>query len=251
MISYTTENGIGILTLNRPEKRNALNPQMIQLIVQKLDEIKQDDSTGVLILTGAGKSFCAGADLSILKELQNYSIKENEKDSENLAKMFLAFYNFPMPVIAAVTGSAIAGGCGLASVCDFVIANPSESTFGYSEVKIGFVPAIVSVFLIRKTGFGKAKKLLLTGDIIDGKTAFDFGLVDYLAENPLEEAKILAVRLLKNPKYSVETTKKMIHSISDMNLEAALDYCINLNTISRTSEDFINGINNFFNNERH
>ena len=250
MIDYTTENGTGILTLNRPEKRNALNPELIDALLTKLEEIKNDDSTRVLIVTGAGKSFCAGADLAFFKELQNYSVKENEKDSQNLAKFFMTFYNFPKPTIAAVNGSAIAGGCGLASVCDFVIANPFTSKFGYSEVKIGFVPAIVSVFLIQKCGFAVAKKLLLTGDIIGGKTAFEYGLADYLAEDPLEEAKVLANKLSANSSYSVETTKKMIHSISNLNVQEAVDYCVNLNTISRISEDFINGINNFFNNKR-
>jgi len=250
MIEYTTENGIGILTLNRPEKRNALNPEMIEALVNKLDEIKNDDSTGMLILTGAGKSFCAGADLSFLKEMQNFSIKENEKDSEKLANMFMAFYNFPKPVIAAVNGSAIAGGCGLASVCDFIIANPTESKFGYSEVKIGFIPAIVSIFLIQKCGVGTAKKLLLTGDVIDGKRAYELGLVDYLADNPLEEAKALAAKLLSNSKQSIIATKNMIHSIANLNVEDAVDYCIRLNTISRTTEDFFKGLNNFFNNPR-
>jgi methylglutaconyl-CoA hydratase len=250
MIDFNTENGIGILTLNRPEKRNALNPEMIDALLKKLEEINNDDSTNVLIITGAGKSFCAGADLEFLKELQNYSVNENEKDSEHLAKFFLAFYDFPKPTIAAVNGSAIAGGCGLASVSDFIIANPTTSKFGYSEVKIGFVPAIVSIFLIQKCGFAVAKKLLLTGDIIDGQRAYELGLVDYLAENPLDEAKALASKLLFNSKYSVSATKKMIYSISNMNAEAAVDYCVRLNTISRNSEDFLNGINIFFNNKR-
>jgi methylglutaconyl-CoA hydratase len=250
MIEYTTENGIGILILNRPEKRNALNPELIDALLTKLEEIKTDDSTRVLILTGAGTSFCAGADLAYLKELQNYSVKENEKDSQNLAKFFLAFYNFPKPTIAAVNGPAIAGGCGLASVCDFIIASPSESKFGYSEVKIGFIPAIVSTFLIQKCGFAVAKKLLLTGEIIDGKTAYHYGLADYLAYKPLEKAQTFAAKLMENSRYSLEATKKMIQTISGMKVEDAVDYCVSLNTISRTSEDFLKGINNFFNNKR-
>ncbi len=247
MIKYLEENGIANLILNRPEKRNALHPEMVNAIINKLDEIKHEKKVKVLILTGEGKSFCAGADLSYLNELKNYSVIENEKDSDNLAKMFLALYNFPKPTIAAVNGAAIAGGCGLASVCDFIIANPTESIFGYSEVKIGFIPAIVSIFLIKKIGQGIAKRLLLTGEIVDGTAAHQLGFVDYLAEDTLSEAKKIADLLVQNSGTSISLTKKMIHSISNLNVEEAVNYCIRLNTISRSTEDFQKGIKNFLN----
>ena len=245
MIKFQLQDEIAFITLNRPEKRNAIHPEMANQIVSKLEEIKSDDSIKVLIITGEGKSFCAGADLEYLKSLKDKSVRENEIDTENLAKMFLSIYNFPKPVIAAVNGAAIAGGCGLASACDFVVADKLHSKFGYSEVKIGFIPAVVSIFLMKKAGEGTAKKLLLTGDIIDSIKAFEYGLVDFLADDVIKESIELANQLKENSSLSMGMTKEMIHSISNLNVNEAIDYCIRLNTISRTSEDFLKGINNF------
>ena len=139
MINYQVENNTGIITLNRPDKRNALHPELVEEMKNKLEEIKKDSRVKVLIITGAGKSFCSGADLSYLNELKNYSVIENENDSSALAQLFLNIYNFPKPTIAAVNGAAIAGGCGLAGVCDFVIADKTSAKFGYSfSVKLSF-----------------------------------------------------------------------------------------------------------------
>jgi len=177
--------------------------------------------------------------------LKDKSVRENDIDTENLAKMFLSIYNFPKPVIAAVNGAAIAGGCGLASACDFIVADKVHSKFGYTEVKIGFIPAVVSIFLMKKAGEGTTRKLLLTGDIIDSLKAFEYGLVDFLADDVIKESIELANRLKQNSSLSMKMTKEMIHSISNLNVHEAVDYCIRLNTISRTSEDFLKGINNF------
>jgi methylglutaconyl-CoA hydratase len=245
MIKYFEDDFTGILTLNRPEKRNALHPIMVKEVIDQLDIIEKKKKIRFLIITGEGKSFCAGADLAYLNDLRNYSSKDNERDSEILAELFLKIYDFAKPTIASVNGAAIAGGCGLAGVCDFIIADRNHSKFGYSEVKIGFIPAIVSIFLIKKIGEGKAKKLLLTGEIIDGKRAFDIGLVDILTDDVLVESKNLANQLAQNSDYSMKTTKKMIQSISNLNVKQALDYCVKLNTISRSTIDFQNGLNNF------
>ena len=245
MIKYFEEDKIEFIVLNRPEKRNALHPQMVKDLIERIDSIKDNVNVSSLIITGEGKSFCAGADLEYLYSLKNYSVKENEIDSENLAELFLSIYNFPKPTIAAVNGAAIAGGCGLASVCDFIVANKNDSKFGYSEVRIGFVPAVVSIFLIKKIGEGKAKKLLMSGEIFDAQKAFEIGLVDYLSSDPVEEAKTLAKNLAKNSGYSIQLTKQLVHSVSGMSVSEAVNYCIKLNTISRTSEDFQNSLNNF------
>jgi methylglutaconyl-CoA hydratase len=245
MIKYLKENQTGIITLNRPEKRNALNPELVAQLKDKLKEIKDDSDVKVLIITGEGKSFCSGADLEYLNKIKDFSSIENEKDSESLAQLFLGIYNFPVPTIAAVNGAAIAGGCGLANVCDFIIADKNNAKFGYSEVKIGFIPAIVSIFLIKKIGEGKARQLLLTGDIVDAGKAQDIGLVDYLAEDALAEAKSFANKLIVNSSLSMKLTKKMISDISNLNVNEAVNYCIRLNTISRSSEDFKGGIENF------
>jgi methylglutaconyl-CoA hydratase len=247
MIKYSKKNNTGILTLNRPEKRNALHPELVKQMKNKLNEIISDDKIKVLIITGEGKSFCAGADLEYLNQLKDFSTIENERDSESLAELFLGIYNFPVPTIAAVNGAAIAGGCGLASVCDFIIADRKNAKFGYSEVKIGFIPAIVSVFLMRKIGEGKAKQLLLTGDVIDALKAYEFGLADYLSDNVILEADSLAEKLISNSSLSMKMTKKMINDISGLNVQEAVDYCVKLNTISRSLEDFKTGLENFLN----
>jgi methylglutaconyl-CoA hydratase len=245
MISYTLKDGIGIIKLNRPDKRNALHPDLINKMKEKLNEIRNDDNVKVLIITGEGKAFCAGADLSYLNELRNFSSIENEKDSEDLAEMFLMIYKFPKPTIAAVNGAAIAGGCGLASVCDLIVADEEHSKFGYSEVKIGFIPAIVSIFIIKRIGEGIARQLLLTGEIINGKRAYEVGFVNYLYNNALEGAIEVASNILKNSSFSMKETKSMIDSVSGLSVHDAVHYCVRLNAISRSSEDFKSGLESF------
>jgi methylglutaconyl-CoA hydratase len=247
MISYSVSNRIALIKLNRPDKRNALHPDLVREFKSRLKDAEEDANISIVIITGEGKSFCAGADLAYLNDLREYSSLENEEDSRSLADLFLQIYNFPKPTIAAVNGAAIAGGCGLASVCDILVADKANAKFAYSEVKIGFIPAIVSVFLIRKIGEGRAKHLLLTGDLIDAEKAYQIGLVNYLADNALAYSEELAVELLKNSDFSMQFTKKMVNDISKLPVEKAVEHCIELNAISRTSEDFKNGLSIFLN----
>ena len=245
MISYTLKDDIGILKLNRPDKRNALHPDLVKQMKEKLNEIRDDDKVKVLIITGEGKAFCAGADLSYLSELRNFSSIENEKDSEDLAELFLMIYKFPKPTIAAVNGAAIAGGCGLASVFDMIVADENNSSFGYSEVKIGFIPAMVSIFIIKRIGEGIARQLLLTGETITGKRAYEIGLANYIYNNALDGAMDVASNIRDNSTFSVKETKSLINSVSGLSVEDAVRYCVRLNTISRSSEDFKNGLESF------
>ena len=247
MITYSEKNNIGLIMLNRPEKRNALHPEMVEEIKNKLGSIKNNNKIKVLILSGEGSSFCAGADLAYLNELKDFSVTENERDSDELAQLFSDIYNFPKPVIAAVNGPAIAGGCGLASVCDFIIADSEKAKFGYSEAKIGFVPAIVSIFLVKKIGEGKAKQLLLSAEIINAQKAFEIGFADLLSDNVLKDSFVLAEKLTRNSLTSLSMIKKMVSSISNLTVEEAVKYSIELNTISRSSEDFKEGLSNFLN----
>ncbi|NCS90240.1 MAG: hypothetical protein AUK34_08155 [Ignavibacteria bacterium CG2_30_36_16] len=242
MILFEKRNNTGIITLNRPEKRNALHPELVKQLKTKLIELKNDKGLTALIITGSGKSFCAGADLAYLHDLQKYSSVQNEDDSKSLAELFLMIYNFPLPVIAAVNGSAIAGGCGLATACDYIIADKINAKFGYSEVKIGFIPAIVSVFLVKKIGEGKAKALLLSGEVINAGKAEKIGLADITADNALERSIEFASELGSNSLQSMKMTKRMISSISCLSVENAVDYCLRLNVISRSSEDFKEGL---------
>jgi len=247
MIKYEVKNSTAVITLNRPEKRNALNSDLVNAIKDKIVAAESDESVKSIIITGEGKSFCAGADLEYLNTIKDYSAIENEKDSESLAEMFLKIYNCSKPTIAAVNGAAIAGGCGLASVCDFIIAHPDESKFGYSEVKIGFIPAIVSVFLMRKVGEGRAKQLLISGEIINGKVAYEIGLANYLSENVIKSSLELAEKLNANSLQSMMMTKKMIHTISTMNVESAVNYCLRINVLGRSTKEFEEGIKKFLN----
>ncbi len=250
MIKSEIKNNTAIITLNRPEKRNALHPFMVEQIKLKLKEFAENNVVRSIIIAGEGSTFCAGADLEYLKNLSDNTAIENYDDSRSLAEMYLMIYEFPKPTIAAVNGTAIAGGCGLASVCDFIIAHPEESKFGYSEVKIGFIPAIVSIFLIKKVGEGIAKQLLLEGDRISGKRAYEIGLVNHLTENVLQESLSLADRLNNNSLESISLTKEMINKISNLSVRDSVSQCINLNVISRSTEDFKNGIKSFLNKDK-
>ncbi len=250
MLKSEIKNNTAIITLNRPEKRNALHPFLVEQLKAKLSEYAKDNSIKSLIITGEGNTFCSGADLEYLQKISDNSTIENYEDSKSLAEMFLMIYEFPKPTIAAVNGSAIAGGCGLASVCDFIVAHPEKSKFGYSEVKIGFIPAIVSIFLIRKVGEGLAKQLLLEGENISGKRAYEIGFVNYLAEDVLGESLNIAERLNKNSNESMRITKLMISNISNLSVREAVNHCINLNVISRSTDDFKNGIKSFLNKDK-
>src|SRR6184192_4870317 len=156
---------IAAITLNRPDKRNAMSAAMIADLQTALDEIENSHAR-VGILTGTGKAFCSGMDLEMLAAIAQQSPAENQEDSRRMAKMFRRIWSFPRPLIAAVNGAALAGGCGIATLCDFTLAVP-EAKFGYTEVKIGFLPAIVSVFLIRQIGEKRTRDLLLTGRIME------------------------------------------------------------------------------------
>jgi methylglutaconyl-CoA hydratase len=245
MIKFEVKDKIGILTLNRPEKRNALHPDLIRQMKEKLIELKNNDDVKVLVITGEGKSFCAGADLQYINDLRNFSSIDNEKDSKELGDLYLMLYNYSKPTIAAVNGAALAGGCGLASVCDLIVADENNSKFGYPEVKIGFLAAMVSVFIIRRIGEGAAKQLLLTGGAINGKRAYEIGLVNYLYNNVLKGALEVANSLNKNSLLSMSETKSMINVVSTLSVDEAVKYCIRLNVVSRSSEDFKKGLESF------
>ena len=169
------EGELATITLNRPEKRNAISTEMIEELLAVLDKA-ESGAARVVIVTGAGKAFCSGMDLDALKVISSQSPEQNLEDSRRVARLFRRLYSFPKPLIAAVNGPAIAGGCGIATLCDFTLAVP-EATFGYSEVRIGFIPAIVSVFLIRQIGEKRARDLLLTGRILEAAEAHQIGLV--------------------------------------------------------------------------
>lgn len=236
---------IATLTLNRPEKRNAISAEMLAELPAALAEAERS-SARVLILTGAGKAFCAGMDLEMLKAIAAQPPEAHLQDSRRMARLFRAVYDFPKPVIAAVNGPAIAGGCGLATVCDFVLAAP-EAKFGYTEVRIGFVPAIVSVFLRRQAGERVARDLLLTGRIFDAEEACRLGLVNEIvpAENLHARARELAAVLLANSPTSLARTKKLLREAGREALDRELEAAIRENAEIRSTPDFREGIASF------
>ena len=251
LVEYNVSDRIATITLNRAEKRNALNGAMVAALHAAFHRAANDEEAKVIILKGNGKVFCAGADLEYLQELQRNTYEENLVDSNNLKDLFLAIYTNPKVVIAQVHGHAIAGGCGLATVCDFVYTVP-EAGFGYTEVKIGFVPAIVKVFLLRRIGEGRAKELLLTGEWIKAEKALQIGLVNKIAK-PEELEKIVrdfALSLCANNSgQSMALTKKMIAEIQSMDLQEATNYAAGMNAKARSTADCKRGIAAFLNKE--
>src|ERR1700724_1213743 len=191
-IKLESDGALALVTLNRPDKRNAISATMI---ADLLDALKQVESGGerVAIITGAGKAFCAGMDLDALKSLATQSPEQNLADARRTAGFFRRLWSFPKPLIAAVNGAALAGGCGIATLCDFTLAVP-EAQFGYTEVRIGFVPAVVSVFLTRQIGEKRTRDLLLTGRTVEAVEAKDMGLINEIVppEKLMERAKALA-----------------------------------------------------------
>jgi len=251
LVSYESKNRIGYITLNRPDKRNALSYEFVTEIRQAFESAEGDSSAKVVILRANGDAFCAGADLASLQKLQNNSFEENIADSNHLKELFLKIYQFKKVVIAQVQGHAIAGGCGLATVCDFVFAVP-EAKFGYTEVKIGFIPAMVLVFLIRKIGEQRAKQLLLSGDLVQGSEALTLGLVNFVVSRDQLERKTeeFAQRLIKNNSaHSMAITKEMIDRVQSMTLNEALQYAATMNAEARASADCKKGVDAFLNKE--
>jgi methylglutaconyl-CoA hydratase len=236
---------IGTITLNRPEKRNAISTQMIVELQTALDEIERNHLR-VVIITGAGKAFCAGMDLEMLAAIAQQSPQENQEDSRRMARMFRRIWSFPKPMIAAVNGYALAGGCGIATLCDFTLAAP-EAKFGYTEVKIGFLPAIVSVFLTRQIGDKRARDLLLTGRLIEAQEAREIGLVNEIVapEHLMERAHELSELLISASPGSLARAKRLLTTAEAAEIDAELERAVLENARIRCTPDFKEGLASF------
>src|ERR1035437_2343220 len=248
--SYVTltlayDGALAVLTLNRPDKRNAISYELIGEMLRALDEIEQS-AAQIMILTGAGKAFCSGMDLNNLRSITGRTEEENLADSATMALLFRTLYEFPKVTIAAVNGAAVAGGCGLATLCDFTLAS-SEAKFGYTEVRIGFVAAIVSTFLLRQVSEKHARDLLLTGRIIGAEEAFRMGLVNEIVapEKLLGRARDLAASLLSNSPASLLATKRLLKRYASENLDRALAAAVEENARIRKTADFREGVSSF------
>jgi methylglutaconyl-CoA hydratase len=244
-IQLAYDGGVAALTLNRPEKRNAISFDLIDDLLRALEEVSKSDAI-VLILTGAGKAFCSGLDLDNLKALLGRTPEQNLQDSRTMVQLFRSLYEFPQVTIAAVNGTAIAGGTGLALLCDFTLAVP-EAKFGYTEVRIGFVPAIVSTFLLRQVGEKQARDLLLTGRLFDAAEAVRLGLVSEIVprENLMPRARALAAALMENSPASLRATKQLLTDHARPELDAPIESAVRENAAIRTTADFREGISSF------
>ncbi len=244
-IQLAYDAGVATLALNRPEKRNAISFELIDDLLRAFDEVAKSDAI-VLIITGAGKAFCSGMDLDNLKTLLGRTPEQNLEDSRTMVQLFRSLYEFPKVTIAAVNGAAIAGGTGLALLCDFTLAVP-EAQFGYTEVRIGFVPAIVSTFLLRQVGEKQARDLLLTGRIFDAREAAKMGLISEIvpAENLMARARALASVLMENSPASLRATKKLLTDHARAELDSQIDAAVRENAAIRATADFREGIASF------
>lgn len=244
-IQYAESADIATITLNRPEKRNAISYELIGDLLSALRVAEQSEAQA-LILAAAGKAFCAGMDLENLKQLIGRTNEQNIKDSETIAQLFRGLYDFPKPTIAAVNGAAIAGGTGLVTVCDFALAVP-EATFGYTEVRIGFMPAVVSSFLIASIGEKRTRDLLLTGRIFSAQEAQQLGLVNEIvtAEELMTKARELARRLMENSPASVRATKRLLAGYTREKLDRHIVEAVRENAAIRQTADFKEGITAF------
>ncbi|MGO9642337.1 MAG: enoyl-CoA hydratase/isomerase family protein [Candidatus Acidiferrales bacterium] len=241
-IKLATEGRTALLTLNRPDKRNAISPQMIDELLAAFDEIEAGPVC-VVILTGAGKAFCAGMDLDALRESANASHGQQLEDSRRTAYLFRRIWGFPKPTIAAVNGAAIAGGSGLATLCDFTLAAP-DAKFGYTEVNIGFVPAFVSVFLARQIGEKSARELLLSGRIFDAQEAHHLGLVTMVVAGDclLGRAREIASAVAAASPSSIAQTKRLLIASAAEDVDRELGAAIAASAAVRRTSDFKEGL---------
>jgi len=252
LVIYEVIDRVGYVTLNRPEKRNALSYAFVQEIKNALKTAEEDTNCKVIVLKANGEAFCSGADLASLQQLQNNTYQENLEDSKHLAALYLQIYESKKIIISRVEGAAFAGGCGLATICDFCFAD-HNAKFAYTEVKIGFIPAIVMVFLLRMVGEKTARKILLTGDVFDSEKAMEYGIISGIIDPKIieEEVHQFALKLCRTTSaQSIASTKEMLAKVPELSLSDAIDYAANMNASARASADCKKGISAFLNKEK-
>jgi methylglutaconyl-CoA hydratase len=241
-IVVTESASIRTITLHRPERRNAMTPEMQRELISALEDAASSGCR-VLVLAGAGEAFCSGLDLSALHAIEEKSAAAHRADAERIARLFRTLYELPIPTIAAVHGAAIAGGAGLAFICDFTLATPAAK-FGFTEVRIGFVPALVSAFLVLQVADKKSRDLLLTGRLFDAEEAHRLGLVNGIVaqEELTPHVRALAEVLIANSPQSLAATKLLLAQQNKAWLDAAIAQALEANALSRETADFREGI---------
>jgi len=238
VVLYSVEGSVARITLNRPEKRNALNDAVIARLKENLKRAAADKNVRVVVIAGAGKDFCSGADLSALQKIAGASVAENSEDARSLLELFLLIRALQVPVVAAVTGRALAGGCGLATACDLVLASAS-ARFGYPEVKIGFVPAMVMAILRRNVSEKRAFELITRGAEISAEQAMAFGLVNQVFADESFDADVRAYtrEFEKMSASAMGLTKTLLYQMDNLAFPEALETGADVNVIARLTED--------------
>lgn len=246
MILYSVDNAIAVITLNRPEKRNALNDALIADIKQGLKRAAADESVRAIVITGAGNDFCSGADLSAIQKIAQASVADNTDDARSLLELFVLIRQIRVPVVAAVKGRALAGGCGLATACDLVLASES-ARFGYPEVKIGFVPAMVLAILRRNVSEKRAFELITRGDEIDAARAEEIGLVNQVFNDETFAADVneYLKKFTQVSGSAVALTKSLLYQVDGLAFLEALETGADVNVIARMTGDCQAGIARF------
>jgi methylglutaconyl-CoA hydratase len=245
-ILYSVEGAIARITLNRPEKRNALNDELIAVLKDSLALAAEDQQVRVVLLTGAGQDFCSGADLAALDRSTDAGVLDHLATAQELADVFLAIRHHPKPVVAAVRGRAFAGGCGLATACDLILAGESAQ-FGYPEVKIGFIPAMVMAILRRSVSEKRAFELLATGEPIGAAEALSIGLINRTYPDEIFDASVerYVESLAAKSASAVGLTKRLLYHIDGMTFDAAIEAGTHANALARMTEDAMRGIEKF------
>lgn len=240
------EGGVRRLVLNRPDKRNALNAELIAALKSALREADGDDALRVVVIEGAGKDFCSGADLSALRRIAESSVMENLEDVDELAELFLLPRRMRKPVVACVRGRALAGGCGLATACDIVLA-ADTAEFGYPEVRIGFVPAMVMAILRRNVSEKRAFELIVAGQPIAAAEAERIGLINHAwPDTDFDRQRDLFVAdLAARSPSAVQLSKRLLYHADGMGFEAALRSGADVNVVARMTEDMKAGVARF------
>ncbi|MBA3768207.1 MAG: enoyl-CoA hydratase/isomerase family protein [Acidobacteria bacterium] len=245
-VLYTVEGTVARITLNRPTKRNALNDALVSGLKAALREVEGQEAVRVALITGAGADFCSGADLAALQKISSSSVVENLEDAQSLMELFALIRRVRVPVVAAVKGRALAGGCGLATACDIVLASAS-ARFGYPEVKIGFVPAMVMAILRRNVSEKRAFELITRGAEITAAEAERIGLINHVFDDATFETEVetYVQGFEKVSRSAIMLSKRLLYHMDAMTFDAALQSGVDLNTLARMTEDCQQGIARF------
>jgi len=243
---YAVADGIATLTLNRPEKRNALNGELVEALKGALDRAAEDDAVRVIVVAAAGKDFCSGADLAELERISTMGAEENLQDAQSLGALFTKMRFCTKPIVALVHGRALAGGCGLATACDLVLAH-EDAQFGYPEIHLGFVPALVMTILRRRMGEGRAFELVAQGDRFGAEEGARLGLVNRVlaADGFQAEASSYIESLAKKPTSALALTKSLLYELDGLDFEAGIARGAEVNVEARMTEECREGVRRF------